>query len=422
VKLTQSAVDKLKLPVDKETGKQKADHIEWDDALPGFGVRVREGGSRVYVCQYKVGLKTRRLTLGSTKKLTLEQARKEGKKQLAKVAAGGDPQGEKAKTRATATETFKAIAEDFITHQTGRLRPSTLYATRHYLVDYCRRLHDLKIEVITRREVASVLATIAADHGPVAADRGRSALSAMFAWAVGAGLVDSNPVIGTNKHAGAKSRDRVLSNEELAKIWLALDDNNYGRVVKLLILTGQRRDEIADLRRSEIGSLAYKKDGKEHSVPAIELPAERTKNHRPHVVPLSDAAKAIVDEQATPLDFLFGSRRFSGFSGFSKSKAQLNAKLPDLAPWQLHDIRRSVATGMAELGVEPHIVEAILNHVSGHKSGVAGTYNKAVYLKPKTEALALWANHVAVAVAQASGANIHTLARSGTLARIENRH
>ena len=391
MKLTQNVVDKFTPPAGK------ADFIAWDDANPGFGVRVRLGGSRRYVIQYKVGAKTRRMTLGSTRKLTLEQARKEAKKQLAKVAAGGDPQGEKAKARATATETFGAIAESFIKHQTGRLRPSTMYSTRHYLMDYCGRLHGLNIAVITRREIASVLATIATDHGPVAADRARSALSAMFAFAVGAGLVDANPVVGTNRHAGMTSRDRVLNDAELAKIWLALGDDDYGRIVKLLMLTGQRRDEIADLRRSEITDSA------------IELPGERTKNHRSHIVPLSDPAKAIIEEQLNGhlgLAFVFGKHRFSGFSGFSKAKAQLDAKLPGMAPWQLHDIRRSVATGMAELGVEPHIIEAILNHVSGHRAGVAGIYNKASYLEPKTKALNEWAHHVAVIVAQAGGSNV----------------
>ena len=195
MRLTQSIVDRLELPVGK------TDHIAWDDANPGFGLRAREGGSRVYICQYKIGTKTRRLTLGSTTKLTLEQARKEAKKQLGKVAAGGDPQGEKLASRATAAETFKAIADAFIRFQTARLRESSLYSTQLYLTAYCRRLHGLKVADITRREIASMLGTIAGDHGPVAADRARSALSAMFAWAIGAGLVDANPVIGTNKHA-----------------------------------------------------------------------------------------------------------------------------------------------------------------------------------------------------------------------------
>jgi integrase len=125
-------------------------------------------------------------------------------------------------------------------------------------------------------------------------------------------------------------------------------------------------------------------------------------------VPLSNPAKAIIEDQLNdrPSAFVFGQRSASGFSGFSKAKAQLDAKLPDMAPWQLHDIRRSVATGMAELGIEPHIIEAILNHISGHKGGVSGIYNRATYLEPKTKALDVWASHVAVIVAQASGGNV----------------
>jgi integrase len=395
MKLTQNAVDKLKLP------NGKPDHIFWDDEIHGFGVRLREGGSRNYVIQYKLGKKQRRMALGSTAKLTLVQARKEAKKQLGKVHLGKDPQGEKLVARATATETFKAIAERFITFQTGRLRRSSLYATRLYLLQYCKRLHGMKIELITRREIASILGTIAGDHGPVSADRAASALSAMFAWTVADGLVDANPVMGVNKYAGHTSRERVLKDEELAAIWLALDDNDYGRIVKLLMLTGQRRDEIADLRRSEIVGRT------------IELPGERTKNHRPHIVPLSDAAYALIEGNLQSplggLTHIFGSRRFSGFSGFSKSKAKLDAKLQGLAPWTLHDIRRSVATGMAEMGVEPHIIEAVLNHVSGHRGGVAGIYNKATYLEAKTKALDLWAQHIAVIVTQATGANVARL-------------
>jgi integrase len=392
MKLTQSVVDKLKLPAGK------TDHIEWDDWFPGFGVRIREGGSRNYIIQYKIGAQNRRMTIGSTKTLTLDQARKKAKIELGKVAQGEDPQGAKKAARATAGETFGAVAERFIAYQKDRLRPSSLYQTQLYLTKYCKRLHALKVEAVTRREIASILGTIASNHGPVAADRAGSALSALFAWSVGEGLCDTNPVTHTNKYAGHTSRDRVLADEELAAIWLALGDDDYGRIVKLLILTGQRRDEIANLRWSEVNGTG------------IELPGERSKNHRPHLVPLSDAALGVIGPRPNPVvrDLIFGSRN-GGFSGFSKAKRELDAKLPGIKPWQIHDIRRSAATGMAELGVEPHIVEAVLNHVSGHKSGVAGVYNKAVYLEPKTAALNLWANHVAVIVAQASGANVKRL-------------
>jgi integrase len=404
MKLTQSIVDKLELP------EGKTDHIFWDDANPGFGFRLRAGGSKRPVIQYKLGAKQRRMT---TKPCTLEQARRWAKKELGRVANGEDPQGEKHVARATAHETFKAISERFIEFQTGRLRRSSLRDVDRYLTRYCKRLHELPIERISRRDVASMLATIATDHGPVSADRAASALSSMFAWAIGAGLVDANPVIGTNKHAGHRSRDRVLKDEELAAVWLAAGDDDFGNIIKLLMLTGQRRSEIADLQRSEIVGRN------------IELSAERCKNHRAHIVPLSAPAWAIIEEQLgnnLRPTYLFGAHRFSGFSGFSKSKRGLDARLEGVAPWTLHDIRRSVSTRMHELGTEPHIVEAILNHVSGHKSGVAGVYNRAVYLEGKAKALDAWANHISVIVAQASGANVSKLhkTRSGGLARPAN--
>ena len=182
------------------------------------------------------------------------------------------------------------------------------------------------IEVVTRREVASVLATIAKEHGKVAADRARSALSAMFAWAVGDGLADINPVIGTNKHAGTTSRDRVLSDEELARIWLALDDDDYGRIVKLLILTGQRRDEIADLRRSEITETA------------IELPGERTKNHRPHVVPLS-ARRRRSSMSKLAATIRRHHLRFDASAASAASPRQRPSSMPSSPAWRLATTR-----------------------------------------------------------------------------------
>ena len=338
------------------------------------------------------------MVIGPVKRLTPEQARKQAKKELGKVSLGQDPQGEKAATKATATEIFGAVAERFLAFQARHLRPSTLYSTSLYLQQYCRRLHGLRLDAVTRREIASMLSTIAEKHGAVSADRARAALSAFFAWAMREGLCDASPVIGTNVYAGATARDRKLDDAELAAIWLALDDDDYGDINKLLILTGQRSDEIAKLRRPEVHDRV------------LDLPGQRTKNGRPHIVPLSDAAYQII-EPRLERDWLFG-RRGTGFSGWSKAKGLLDAKLK-IPAWQLRDIRRTVATGMAELGVEPHIIEAVLNHVSGHKAGVAGVYNRATYAPQKADALALWANHVATIVAQASGVNVSRLRPKG---------
>jgi integrase len=380
MKLRQSAVAKIPLP------RGKAETIYFDDELPGFGLRVRAGGSRGYIVQYKVGTKQRRMTLGSVKELSLTTARVTARDVLAKVHLGNDPQGEKAMARVTAAETFKAVAERFLARQEKRLRPSSYSSTKLYLSKHWKPLHELKLNKIGRAEVASRLASIADSSGAVSADRARAALSAMYAWAIREGLSDANPVIGTNKAAEGKSRDRVLTAPELTAIWNALPEGNYGHIVKLLILTGTRREEIAGLRHAEIDFKSRR----------VSLPAERTKNHRAHDIPLSEAAYGLLT--SLPMrkgrELVFGAG-IGGFQGWTKSKAALDAKLNNgMAPWRLHDLRRTVATGMAELGVQPHIVEAVLNHVSGHKAGIAGIYNRAIYAPEKAAALELWGQHV----------------------------
>jgi integrase len=382
MKLTQHTIDTGKIDTEG-----KSDFIAWDDELPGFGLRIREGGSRNWIVQYKIGTKNRRKTLGSVNELKLEQARKQAKKDLGAVANGADPQGEKVAKRATADETFGAVAHRYLEHRKGQLRPSSLYATTNYLINYCKRLHGLKIDAVTRREIASVVSSVAANHGKVAADRCGSSVSAMFSWAVREGLVENNPADELNKHAGVTKRERCLKDTELAALWLALPDNDYGRIVKLLMLTGQRKNEIAQLRWSEVTE-----DG-------IEISGSRTKNKRKHFVPLVASARKLIGKRQDDAERVFD------LTNDSRPKRELDAEL-DIEPWVLHDLRRSFKTGIAELGVERHIRDAIQNHV---KTGMDEIYNKAEYLKPKTEALELWANHIAVIVAKASGANVTRL-------------
>jgi integrase len=404
MRLTQEKVSKLKLPAGK------TDHIEWDEALPGFGVRLRAGGSRGFVVQYKIGEQNRRMTIGTTAKLTLEQAKIEAKKVFGKVASGDDPQGAKKAARATvaATDTFKDVAERFLAYQEDRLRPASYYSTKLYLLTHFKRLHGLKINEVTRREVASVLSSIAADGRKVTADRARAWLSSMFGWAIKEGLCDANPTMNTNSYAGNNDRDRVLTNAEIVAIWNAVDDKtDYGRIVKLLFLTACRRDEIGGLVWQEL-----KGD-------YIALPKERVKNGHAFDLPLSKTAQKLLAsvERRPGRDFLFGQGKI-GFQAFGPGKEHLDAKLKFNTRWQLRDIRRTVSTGMAELGVEPHIIEACLNHYSGHKRGVAGIYNRATYNVQTREAFERWASHLALILAQASGANVSRLTdRSRTLAR-----
>ena len=287
--------------------------------------------------------------------------------------------------------------DSFLAWQKPQLRTSSYRDNNRYLKQLWKPLHALHLRDIGRNDVSARLRRIAEENGPTTADRARAALSAFFTWAAKDGLCDVNPVSGTNKAAELKSRERVLSDEELKIIWHASPDSDYGRIVRLLMSTGQRREEIGGLRWPEVDKANR----------LIRLPGDRTKNHKAHDVPLAKAALAILNAQPVRdgREFVFGDGPRSnaqddeapaggGFQGWSKSKDALDAKTIGMKPWRLHDLRRTMATRMGDLGIHPHIVEAVLNHVSGHKAGVAGIYNRALYAEEKAAALDLWAKHI----------------------------
>jgi len=400
MKFTQATVAKFKLP------EGKLDHIEFDDSMPGFGLRVRNGGKRehrTYILQYKIGPKQRRMSLGNVSKIDLEAAQRMARRLFGKIAEGKDPANDKAVARTEASHTFDVIASEFLRVQQAKLKARTFCETQRFLRKHWKPLHPLALASINRATVAAQLRVIAKDHGPVSADRARATLSSFFSWAMGEGLAETNPVIGTNKAAGdSKARERVLTDKELAPVWNGLPENDYGRIVRLLILTACRRDEIGSLRWSEINKEAR----------VFTLPGERTKNSRIHHVPLSKIALDIIESipQRVSRDFVFGEGK-GGFSGWSKAKAALDAQL-GLKPWRLHDLRRTACTRMADAGAQPHIIEAVINHISGHKAGVAGVYNRSTYENEKRAALDALSNYVTVAVAKAKGGNVERLRRA----------
>ena len=252
------------------------------------------------------------------------------------------------------------------------------------------------VENITRQAIVGVVDDISAGQGAVAADRARTALSGLFGWAIERGHCDANPTLNISPRSPDRARDRVLSESELVQVWRASGDNEYGAIIRLLILTGQRRLEIGELGWPEIDIERLQ----------IDLPAERTKNHRAHVVPLSSAALAVLERipRREDRELVFG-RRTGGFSGWSKAKAELDARIGNarkfegieqpMPAWRLHDLRRTFATCTSELGfAQPHVVEAILNHISGHLAGVAGIYNKAAYLAERRQAMEQWGQYI----------------------------
>jgi integrase len=214
-------------------------------------------------------------------------------------------------------------------------------------------------------------------------------LHAFYRWCFGEGYCETNPVEGTNTNDEVK-RDRVLSDNELVTVWRCLPEpgEDYGDIIRLLILTACRRDEISELRWDEVIDL------KNPEKAAIALPGSRTKNHRPHLVPLSPPASAVL--QARPRngrELVFG-QGAGGFGGWGRAKKRLDNAARLNQPWTQHDLRRTASTGMAALGVQPHIIDCVTNHVSGFRAGVSGVYNRHPYEDEMRQALNLWGEHV----------------------------
>jgi integrase len=250
-------------------------------------------------------------------------------------------------------------------------------------------LRNRPIASITRADIAARLQELVAENGPVAAARARSNLSALFAWSIREGLYDgANVVADTNDPDTRHKRERVLSASEIKAVWSACQDDDFGAILRLLILLGARGSEIGGLKFSDIN----------FDTGMLTIPGSRTKSHRALELPLPVMALNILHAvtRRADNDHLFGGDR--GFLSWSKAKALLDARITAaegraLVPWTIHDCRRTVATGMADLGVLPHTIEAVLNHV-GHKAGIAGVYNKASYAREKAAALARWAAHL----------------------------
>jgi integrase len=307
---------------------------------------------------------------------------------LAAVALGEDPQAEKAARRSADKFTFTALAEEFLAVKETTLKPRTLTETRRYLRGpYFKPLHNMPADTVGRKDVAARLLVITRECGATTALRARSVVSELFSWAMGQGLCEANPVIGTNRPKKPPSRSRVLSDAELAAVWRAVDDDDFGRIVRLLMLLGQRR--------SEIGSMTWSEFDLERGTWTI--PSSRTKNARPHTLPVPPLAADIIT--GTPRivgrDALFGERAGRGFTSWARPKRMLDTRLGnEVEAWTLHDLRRSCATRMCDLGIAPHVVEQILNHQSGHRAGIVGIYNRSSYEREVRAALTLWNDHI----------------------------
>jgi integrase len=391
MKLNEQTVHSLTIP------EGKSELIVFDEDLPSFGLRVRAGGKRTWICQYRIGKKQRRVTIGSLAAKNATKARIEAKTILAKVQLGQDPQTEKFTSREKASTTLSVVVARYLDIYAPRnLKPRTVAEVKRSLEKHWAPLGEAPIDGLTRGAISKRLDEIALESGPFAANRARAYLSALYSWAVERGYADDNPIRFTGRPVAEASRDRVLSDAELARVYQHAGGGDYGDAVRLLALTGQRREEVGGMLWSEIDLDAA----------LWSIGAERTKNGLPHDAPLNAAAVAILRRRTRRKgrDLVFGSGA-GGFTGWSKAKSALDDRItvtlkaadPEaegMKPWRIHDLRRTAVTRMADLGMLPHVVEAITNHISGSKAGVAGVYNKSVYAAEKRAALDLWGAHV----------------------------
>jgi integrase len=398
MKFTKDSLAKLALTPER---------FEWDDDLPGFGIRLR-GNSARWVVQYRVGVQQRRESLGDIRKVTIDAARKIAKARFGDVAKDIDPVAEKAKAdvaKAASKLTLGKLAGLYLAAKEGKVRPNTYRGAKLHLTDHWKPLSSRPIDSIKRVDVAARLQEITRERGRTAAARSRGNLSALFGWAMREGLCEKNPVLDTNDPGeGIQPRDRVLSDNELASVWRACADDDFGRIVKLLILTGCRREEIGGLKWSEI----------DLDTGVLTIPGERTKNHKAHSLNLPAVAVDLLRSapERAGREFVFGERGGS-FSAWSYATAAMHVRMitaegTPLPGWVLHDLRRTMRTGMGRLGVAPHIAERVVNHVKG---GVEAIYDRYRYEGEIKTALALWADHV-LAVVENRKSNVTPLRRA----------
>jgi integrase len=383
VKLTDANVTKLIRPTDK------SDHIEFDDALPGFAARWRSGAKPSWIFQYRIGNRQRRRKIGVVGAMPASAARDIAVKWYSQTRLGVDPAATIEKTLAAQAETFGAGLDLYLARQAKRLRPRSLIEVRRHLLTHAKPLHRASLAEIGRRDVSRVVSRVAESSGPTAANRVGSSLAAYLAWCVREGWLDVNVAATINK-LHEETRARVLTDDELRQIWQATGGNDpYSAIVRLLMLLGCRRAEIGGLRWSEI----------DFDAATITLPAGRVKNAKEHLIPLPAAAAEILKAQCRDgRDHVFSDRGRHGFRSWSRGKAALDARAGISPGWVLHDLRRTFSTRLnGELGVAPHIVEHLLNHISG-RSAISRIYNRAIYASEKAAALALWAEHLVALV------------------------
>jgi len=380
LKLTKSTIDVLPTPA--------KDIVYWDSGCPGFGVKITPKGRKVFIVLYRAGgagSRLRKYTIGPYGRVTLHQARTAALKIFAARTEGRDPAAEKQQARRRlVVDRVEDLVELFITEHVSKIRSAreiSRLLRREVIPSWgARSVHD-----VGKRQVIELVTEVAARGTPSAANKLLKMIKAFFGWCVGRAILDVSPANELTAPAREKARDRVLGDDELARVLLAARRIGYpyGGIVELLALTGQRREEVAQATWDEV-DIAHC---------TWELPASRTKNGKSHIVHLSKVAIAVLNRTPTMGNFVFALSGAKPFQSFSAAKRELDT-LSEVSDWRLHDLRRTCVSGMARLGVAPHVADKVLNHQAGTISGVAAVYQRHEFLAERKDALERWGAHI----------------------------
>jgi integrase len=395
-KLTDLFVERVKPP---EKGR-----VEYFDAVfGGLALRVTDTGHKSWSVHYRLGNRLRRYTIGNYPAIKPAQARREASAALERVRQGTDPTEAKRQRRMAGepeVDTFTNALRDYLDRAQRNTAPATFAEVKRVLErEFLPAWRKRPIASITRGDVNRIVDGIAGRGAEIQANRSLAYLRACFNWLVERGRLGGSPLTGMKLPTREQTRDRVLNDDELRWLWRACEAVGwpFGPLVRLLLLTGQRRDEVASLERVELNV-----DRRTWT-----LPREKAKNNRAHEVQLSAAAIEVLNS-APPISarFVFTMTGTTTVSGFSRAKRRIDAamlaakrselgeKCDPIPGWILHDLRRTAATGMARLNFPPHVVDKVLNHASGTIRGVAAIYNRFEYLEERRAALEAWGRYI----------------------------
>ena len=365
----------------------------WDSKLPGFGVRITSTGTRSFVLVYRFQGRARRLTIGRYPTLGLAKARELAGNALLEIRKGNDPQQppkDAVAAQSASNGNFTVVLDEYFTRYVRRRnKASTAKENERILrADFERQWAKKNIRDITKQTVRARVEEIIANGTPSAANHAFATIRAFFNWCVRQGHLELSPCFGLEPPARRPSRDRTLTDEEIAQVWHGASKVGwpFGPIVQLLILTAQRRGEVASMRWHDLDLGAG----------LWSMPAEFTKSNRAHTVPLTTFTRNLILSLPRVHDiWVFPGRGDVArpYIGFNKAKARLDDHV-DIAPWTLHDLRRTTATVMAKLKVSPHVLEKLLNHTTGTLGGIAGVYNRFGYIDEMRDALERWERHL----------------------------